>query len=98
MSDFFQTLASFPALLSSVQLMFLVVGIAAGQVIGALPGVGPLLGVVMAIPFTFYMDPVSSMALLMGIYQGGSYGGALSATVIGIPGTPMAAATLLRMR
>ena len=95
MSDFFQTLASFPSLLSGIQLMFLVVGIAAGVVIGALPGVGPLLGVVMAIPFTFYMDPVSSMALLMGLYQGGSYGGALSATVIGIPGTPMAAATLL---
>ena len=27
--------------------------------------------------------------------QGGSYGGALAATIIGIPGTPMAAATLL---
>jgi putative tricarboxylic transport membrane protein len=77
------------------QFAFLVIGIAAGIVVGALPGVGPLLGVVMAIPFTFYMKPVSAMALLMGIYQGGSYGGALSATVIGIPGTPMAAATLL---
>lgn len=44
------------------------------------------------------MDPVSSMALLMGIYQGGAYGGALSAVVIGIPGTPMAAATMLDAR
>ncbi len=38
------------------------------------------------------------MALLIGIYQGGSYGGAISATVVGIPGTPMAAATLLDAR
>lgn len=92
LSDF---MASIPEFLSGTSFLFLVIGITIGIVIGALPGVGPLLGVVMAVPFTFYMDPVSSMALLMGIYQGGSYGGALSATVIGIPGTPMAAATLL---
>jgi putative tricarboxylic transport membrane protein len=81
-----------------MQVLALFIGIALGIIIGAMPGVGPLLGVVMAIPFTFYMEPVASMALLLGIYQGGSYGGALSATVIGIPGTPMAAATLLDAR
>lgn len=95
MIDLFDALAGIPAFLAGAPFLFLVLGIATGIIIGALPGVGPLLGVVMAIPFTFYMDPISSMALLMGIYQGGSYGGALSATVIGIPGTPMAAATLL---
>ena len=31
------------------------------------------------------------LALLIGIYQGGSYAGAMSATAIGIPGTPAAA-------
>ncbi|NIO09490.1 MAG: hypothetical protein GTO40_16385, partial [Deltaproteobacteria bacterium] len=62
---------------------------------GVLPGMGPLLGVVLAIPFTFYMGPVPAIALLLGIYQGGNYGGAITATVLGIPGTPMSAATLL---
>ena len=73
----------------------LVIGLAMGIIIGVLPGLGPLMGVVLAIPFTFYMTPVAGMALLLGIYQGGSYGGAISATVLGIPGTPMAASTLL---
>jgi putative tricarboxylic transport membrane protein len=95
MAEFFDTITGILGLLTWTQLCFLIIGVAAGVIVGALPGVGPLLGVVMAIPFTFYMDPISSMALLMGIYQGGSYGGALSATIIGIPGTPMAAATLL---
>lgn len=95
MSSLIDTISNLPELIGLSQAMFLLVGVAVGVVIGALPGVGPLLGVVMAIPFTFYMDPISSMALLMGIYQGGSYGGALAATIIGIPGTPMAAATLL---
>lgn len=98
MEAILETLINIPNLLNGWQLLSLVVGLSVGVVIGALPGVGPLLGVVMAIPFTFYMDPVSSLALLMGIYQGGSYGGALSAVVIGIPGTPMAAATMLDAR
>ena len=80
------------------ELLFLLVGLAIGIIVGALPGVGPLLGVIMAIPFTFYADPVAAMALLIGIYQGGSYGGAVAATMIGIPGTPMAAATMLDAR
>lgn len=80
------------------ELLFLLVGLSTGIIVGALPGVGPLLGVIMAIPFTFYAEPVSAMALLIGIYQGGSYGGAVAATMIGIPGTPMAAATMLDAR
>jgi len=76
-------------------LLPLVLGILFGLVVGVLPGMGPLLGVVLAIPFTFHLPPVPSIALLIGIYQGGYFGGAITATVLGIPGTPMAAATLL---
>lgn len=88
-------LAEMATALQPAPLLALVAGLAFGITIGVLPGMGPLLGVVLAIPFTFYMDPVSSLALLIGIYQGGNYGGAVSATILGIPGTPMAAATLL---
>lgn len=70
-------------------------GLAVGIVIGVLPGMGPLLGIVLAIPFTYYLEPVAAIALLIGIYQGGNYGGAVAAIAIGVPGTPMAAATLL---
>ena len=95
MSTLLDTLANLHEIVGLMQVGLLGVGLAVGIVVGALPGVGPLLGAVMAIPFTYYMDPVSSIALLIGIYQGGSYGGALSAAAVGIPGTPMAAATLL---
>ncbi|MFQ5973031.1 MAG: tripartite tricarboxylate transporter permease [Alphaproteobacteria bacterium] len=73
----------------------LVVGLVIGILFGVLPGMGPVLGVALAIPFTFHLPPVPSIALLIGIYQGGNYGGAITAAVLGIPGTPMAAATLL---
>ena len=84
--------------LGSTQIIALVIGLSVGIFIGVLPGLGPLLGVVLAIPFTFSLDAISSMALLLGIYQGGSYGGAITAALLGIPGTPMAAITLLDAR
>lgn len=74
---------------------YLACGLLFGVLIGVLPGMGPLLGVILAIPFTFYLGPISSIALLIGIYQGGNFGGAVTAAMIGIPGTPMATATLL---
>ena len=40
----------------------------------------------MAIGFTYYMDPIASVALLMGIYQGGNFGGAVTAIVLGNTG------------
>lgn len=92
-------LDAFPLFLEQTNLIWLcgsiAIGLVFGILIGVLPGMGPLLGVALAIPFTFYMEPVSAVALLMGIYQGGNFGGAVTAIMIGVPGTPMAAATLL---
>ncbi len=89
------TITQMGAALQPVTLLPLAFGLVFGILIGALPGMGPLLGVVLAIPFTFHMEPIAALALLIGIYQGGNYGGAISATILGIPGTPMASATLL---
>ncbi len=82
-------------LLLGPPILAVVVGLFIGIIVGVLPGLGPLLGVTLAIPFTFHLEPVTGVALLMGIYQGGSFGGAITAIVLGIPGTPIAAATLL---
>jgi putative tricarboxylic transport membrane protein len=88
-------LADIQQFVGFTQLQYIVIGVILGTIIGALPGCGPMMGVTLTIPFTFYLDPVSSLALLIGIYQGGSFGGAISAALVGIQGTPIAAATLL---
>lgn len=95
MAELLQTLIDLAATVQLNAVVALLIGLSAGILIGVLPGMGPLLGTILAIPFTFYMEPVPAIAMLLGIYQGGNYGGAITATVLGIPGTPMAAITLL---
>lgn len=69
-------------------------GILAGLIIGVLPGLGPLMGIVLMLPVAFHLPPIAAMGMLIAIYIGGSAGGSVSAILLRIPGTPLAAATL----
>ena len=71
----------------------LIAGTIAGVVGGALPGVTITLTVIMVLPFTFGLDPLQGLAAMTGVYVGGSAGGSITASLIGIPGTPSAVAT-----
>jgi len=77
-----------------MSLVLLVVGIVLGLMIGILPGLGPPIAIALALPFTFYLDPVPSIILLLGIYSAAIYGGSISAIAVGIPGTGAAIATV----
>ena len=92
---------SLDALLSAVAqlsepiaLALLVGGVVLGLVIGILPGLGPPIAIALALPFTFYLDTVPSLVLLLGIYSAAIYGGSISAIAAGIPGTGAAIATV----
>ena len=77
-----------------VSLLLLVGGIVIGLIIGILPGLGPPIAIALALPFTFYLDTVPSLVLLLGIYSAAIYGGSISAIAVGIPGTGAAIATV----
>lgn len=76
-------------------LLAVVGGTLVGIIIGALPGLGSLLAITMALPLTFVLGQGASIALLLGIYCGSVYGGSISAILINTPGTPQSAATVL---
>jgi len=71
----------------------LLIGTIAGVVGGALPGVTITMTVIIVLPFTFGMDPLQGLAAMTGVYVGGSAGGLVTATLLGIPGTPSSVAT-----
>jgi putative tricarboxylic transport membrane protein len=88
-------LAGFGDALTLYNLFFVWLGILIGQLVGAVPGVGPVMAMAIAIPFTFVLDPLPAIGLLMGVSKGGLVGGAIPAILINTPGTPDAAATTL---
>ncbi len=66
-----------------------------GLVFGSVPGLTFTVALALALPITFGMEPVPAIGMLLGTYVGGMTGGSVSAILLGIPGTPSAAATVL---
>ncbi len=67
----------------------LVIGIVIGLLIGVLPGLTLVMGVALALPFTYKMDVTASIVLLTAMYVSGTYGGAFTAILFRIPGEPI---------
>lgn len=75
-------------------LMFLTAaGTAAGIYVGAIPGLSVTMAVSILISFTFSWDVNDALALMVGIFCGGVYGGSRTAILLNIPGAPAAIAT-----
>src|SRR5512147_169127 len=75
--------------LTPLNMAILVVGIVIGLLIGVLPGLTLVMGVALALPFTYKMDVTASIVLLTAMYVSGTYGGAFTAILFRIPGEPI---------
>lgn len=76
-------------------LLWMNVGLAAGTVVGALPGLTGTMCIALLLPLTYGLNSTLGMMLLLGVYCGGIYGGSITAILINTPGTPASAATSL---
>ncbi len=79
--------------LEPLNIVLMLVGVALGLFIGAMPGLGSVNGVAILLPATFLVPPASAMIFLAAIYYGAMYGGAISSITLGIPGASTAVAT-----
>lgn len=70
-------------------------GTFAGIYVGAIPGLSVTMAVSILISFTFSWAVYPALALMIGIYMGGVYGGSRTAILLNIPGAPAAIATAL---
>ncbi len=73
----------------------LFIGIVVGVIGGAIPGLSATMAVALTLPFTFPMQPINGILLLLGVYKGGIFGGSIPAILIKTPGTPASSATIL---
>lgn len=93
--DFATAIAGFQDALTISNLLMVLAGVVLGQIVGAMPGIGPVMTMAIAIPFTFALSPLPAIGFLVGVNKGGLVGGAVPAILINTPGTPDAAATTL---
>jgi len=79
----------FAAIFTPVNFAVLVIGLVLGMLVAVLPGLTLVMGVVLALPFTYKMGVGPALILLTAMYVAGTYGGAITAILFRIPGEPM---------
>jgi putative tricarboxylic transport membrane protein len=88
-------ITGFSVALQPGNLAFIALGVLIGQVVGALPGLGPAAGMALLLPLTFGLEPVTAIMMLAGIMYGGQYGGTLTSVLINVPGEASGVMTAL---
>ncbi len=81
--------------ITPINLLYCLIGVFLGTLIGVLPGLGPTATIAMLLPVTFVLPPVSALIMLAGIYYGSQYGGSTTSILINLPGEAASVVTTL---
>ena len=76
-------------------ILFVIIGVVTGFLVGAIPGLNGPMAIAIAVPLTFYLEPLAAIAMLVGIMKGSTAGGAMPAILLNTPGTPDSAITAI---
>src|SRR5499426_1994516 len=85
----------FAVALQPANLLWCLVGVVLGTVVGILPGLGPPATIAMLLPLTFLMNPAAAIIMLAGIYYGAKYGGSTTSILLNDPGESASVVTCL---
>lgn len=86
---------AFDNLLVPARLMYLFIGVSMGLALGAIPGLGGLVGLAILLPFTFDMDSFEAFAIMIGLISVTSTSDTIPSVLFGVPGTAASQATIL---
>ena len=84
-----QLAAGFVVVFTPLNFAALAVGLVVGLLVAVLPGLTLVMGVVLALPFTYRMDVTSAIILLTAMYISGTYAGAWTSILFRVPGEPI---------
>lgn len=87
--------SAFVGLMSLQHLTYMMLGIVVGLGVGILPGLGGIAGMSLLMPFIYGMDPVSAIAMLVGMVAVIPTGDTFTSVLMGIPGSSASQATVL---
>jgi putative tricarboxylic transport membrane protein len=76
-------------------LLYCLIGVTLGTLVGVLPGLGPVATIAMLLPVTYGLPPAAALIMLAGIYYGAQYGGSTTAILVNLPGESSSVVTCL---
>lgn len=76
-------------------LLYCLLGVTLGTLVGVLPGLGPVATIAMLLPITYGLTPSAALIMLSGIYYGAQYGGSTTAILVNLPGESSSVVTCL---
>ncbi|MDR5906720.1 tripartite tricarboxylate transporter permease [Franzmannia qiaohouensis] len=92
----------FDVLLSSLgqvftlpHLLYMMLGVSIGLIVGIIPGLGGIAGMSILLPFLYGMDPAIALGMLMGLVAVIPTGDTFASVLLGIPGSSASQATVL---
>ncbi|MBH0230827.1 tripartite tricarboxylate transporter permease [Halobacillus yeomjeoni] len=74
-------------------ILFVLIGVVTGTLIGMMPGLGPISAIAIMIPVTYGMNPSSALVMMAGVYYGAVFGGSTSSILLNAPGISGTVAT-----
>lgn len=74
------------SLLFSGSILYLLLGVVIGLLVGALPGIGPTQAMALLLPISVTMEPANAIILLLATASASSQGGAVTAILLNTPG------------
>jgi len=95
MDVFSSLLYGFGVALQPVNLLYCLLGVFIGTLVGVLPGLGPTAAIALLLPSTFHASPVGAIIMLAGVYYGAMYGGSTTSILVNIPGEASSVVTCL---
>jgi len=88
-------ISAFGLIFSGAHFLYLLLGVVMGIFIGILPGLGGIVGFSILMPFIYGMDPVSALAMLIGLIAVIPTSDTFTSVLMGIPGSSASQATVL---
>jgi putative tricarboxylic transport membrane protein len=76
----------FKLALTGQNVLYLLLGTFIGLIVGALPGLGPIFGVALMLPFTYSLPPATAIIFLVSVHAATVYGDSIASILINTPG------------
>ncbi|SDL25438.1 putative tricarboxylic transport membrane protein [Glycomyces sambucus] len=93
--DFSSVLSGFAVAFEPQNLLFCLIGVTVGMLIGVLPGLGPAATIAILLPITYSLEPTAAVIMLAGIFYGAQYGGTITSVLLRMPGEASTVVTAL---